>query len=316
VLPCATEAVIPVVALVNLLFGIGFALIARDRVKADGPFAAPAFQLVAMHAAGVVAPLALYFYAVHPAWAWMYWVDPDKLGFVSVIPLVAGHAALVIGGWYIASLLIRKGLQGALFYVGAFLALILMVLIIAGINRLGTAADFLGWQRKAGVSVFSVRPAGVRRRCSRCSIGDYIAIELVEMGGGYAADDRFGDDSWLVVIVVALAGQVRSSISMGDAAGIERGRRSTRCRADKYSPYYWTRATEYLRKARELAAHSDMQEANRYGRLATEAAELALEESTTASKDPTKRAAPAKEPGTTAPAKDEDKPVAPAKETP
>jgi hypothetical protein len=157
VLPCATEAVIPVVALVNLLFGIGFALIARDRVKADGPFAAPAFQLVVLHAAGVVAPVALYFYAVHPAWAWMYWVDPDKLGFVSVIPLVAAHAALVIGGWYIASLLIRKGLQGALFYVGGFLALFLIVLIIAGINRMGTAADFLGWQRKTGVSVFSVK---------------------------------------------------------------------------------------------------------------------------------------------------------------
>ncbi len=77
--------------------------------------------------------------------------------------------------------------------------------------------------------------------------------------------------------------------------------------ADKYAPYHWTRATEYLRKARELAAHADMQAANRYGRLATEAAELALEEAVTAAKDPTKRAAPAKEP---------DKPVAPAKETP
>jgi hypothetical protein len=157
VLPSATEAVIPVVALVNLLFGIGFALIARDRVKADGPFAAPAFQLVALHAAAVVAPLALYFYAVHPAWAWMYWVNPDKLGTVSVIPLVAGHAALVFGGWYVASLLIRKGLQGALIYVGGFLALLLIILVVAGIHRLGTAADYLGWQRKSGISAFSVK---------------------------------------------------------------------------------------------------------------------------------------------------------------
>jgi hypothetical protein len=73
--------------------------------------------------------------------------------------------------------------------------------------------------------------------------------------------------------------------------------------ADKYAPYYWTRATEYLKKARELAAHADMQEANRYGRLASEAAELALEEATTVKRDPTKRAAPAKE--------SEPKPVAP-----
>ena len=96
-----------------MLFGIGFALIARDRLKADGPFASPAFHLVALHAAVVVAPIALYFYAVHPAWAWMYWVDPAKLAALFVLPLMVGHAALVIGGWYISSFLIRKNLQGA-----------------------------------------------------------------------------------------------------------------------------------------------------------------------------------------------------------
>ena|SRR5688572_21179374 len=79
--------------------------------------------------------------------------------------------------------------------------------------------------------------------------------------------------------------------------------------ADKYSLYWWTRATEYLRKSRELAAHADFQAANRYGRLAGEAAEKAIEEALIASKDPAKRNAPAKEPV--------DKgPVAPAKETP
>ena len=156
-LPSATEAAIPVVALVNLLFGIGFALIARDRVKADGPFAAPAFQLVALHAAAVVAPIALYFYALHPAWAWMYWMDPDKLGAASVIPLVAGHAVLVITGWYMAALLIRRGYQGALLYVAGAIALVLVVLVVASINRLGTAADYLGWETKRGVSIFSVR---------------------------------------------------------------------------------------------------------------------------------------------------------------
>src|ERR1041384_3792157 len=100
VLRWSPEAVIPVVALVNLLFGIGFALIARDRIRADGVFAAPSFPLVALHAAAVVAPMALYFYAVHPAWAWMYWLDPHKLAGVVVLPLMVGQAALVIGGWY------------------------------------------------------------------------------------------------------------------------------------------------------------------------------------------------------------------------
>jgi len=86
--------------------------------------------------------------------------------------------------------------------------------------------------------------------------------------------------------------------------------------ADKYAPYWWTRATEYLHKARENAARADFQGANRFGRLAAEAAQQAIVDA----KDPSKRpidpnaapaskgakgVAPAKEPG-----------VAPAKGTP
>ena len=48
--------------------------------------------------------------------------------------------------------------------------------------------------------------------------------------------------------------------------------------AEKLSPYWWTRAVEYLHQARVLAAHSDFQAANRFGRLATESADKAREE--------------------------------------
>jgi hypothetical protein len=71
--------------------------------------------------------------------------------------------------------------------------------------------------------------------------------------------------------------------------------------ASTYSPYYWTRANEYLRMAREVAAHADFQGANRFGRLAEEAAIKAKAEAE-AKRDappPTAPAAPA-----IAPAKD------------
>lgn len=176
----APEAAIPVVALVNLLFGIGFALIARDRLRADGPFASPAFQLVLLHAAAVVAPVALYFYAVHPAWSWMYWLDPAKLSGAAVLPLMVGHAALVIGGWYVASLLIRQGYQGALLYVAGALALALVILIVGGIDRLSTAADYLAWQSRRGVSLFEVQLgwAFVVSLLALFGSAIYIAIEL------------------------------------------------------------------------------------------------------------------------------------------
>jgi hypothetical protein len=162
------------------LFGIGFALIARDRVKADGPFASPAFPLVALHAAAVVAPVALYFYAVHPAWAWMYWVDPSKLAAVFVLPLMVGHAALVIGGWYISSLLIRKGLQGALLYAAGAIALFLLVLVVVSINRLSTASDYVGYEAKKGVSLLSVQLgwAFVVSLLALFGSAIYVAIEL------------------------------------------------------------------------------------------------------------------------------------------
>jgi hypothetical protein len=172
--------VIPVIALINLLFGIGFALVARDRLKADGPFAAPAFQLVVLHAAAVVAPIALYFYAVHPAWAWMYTVDPAKLSAVFVLPLMVGHAALVVGAWYGSSILIRKGLSGALLYGAGALALFLLLLVVAGMNRLGAAADYVGFKDHGGVSLFSVRLgwAFIVSLLALFGSAIYVAIEL------------------------------------------------------------------------------------------------------------------------------------------
>ena len=85
--------------------------------------------------------------------------------------------------------------------------------------------------------------------------------------------------------------------------------------ADKYAPYYWTRAKEYLHKARERAAYADYQGANRFGRLATEAAQLAEQTAIEAKKDPSKR--PLELDKTPAPAKgDGGGPIAPAKDTP
>lgn len=155
-------------------------MIARDRIKVDGPFAAPAFHLVALHAGAVVAPVALYFYAVHPAWAWMYWLDPKKLSGIAVLPLMVGHAGLVIGAWYVAAVLIRKNLQGALYYLGAALALTLLVLVVGGMNRLATAADFVGYQTHHGVSLFAVQLgwAFVVSMLALFGSAVYVAIEL------------------------------------------------------------------------------------------------------------------------------------------
>jgi hypothetical protein len=62
--------------------------------------------------------------------------------------------------------------------------------------------------------------------------------------------------------------------------------------ADKLSPYWWTRATQYLHMSREVAAHADFQGANRFGRLAAEAANRARTEALTEAMTPDAPAKP------------------------
>ena len=127
---------------------------------------------------------------------------------------------------------------------------------------------------------------------------------------------------WVALVLVVGCGPVAyvQQVSMSADTALEQAREAG---AEKYSPYWWTRATQYLHMAREVAAHADYQGANRFGRLATDAAEHAKQEAEIGKQDPSKLpyrnvapVAPAKDDKPTlAPAKDEPK-VAPAKETP
>ena len=134
---------------------------------------------------------------------------------------------------------------------------------------------------------------------------------------------------WVVPLVLALGacGPIAyvNEVTRKASDSVEVARAA---QADKYAPYYWTRATQYLHQAMVLAAHADFQGANRFGRLASEAAKQATIDAREAAKDPSKRPlevkpdiAPAKgdEPDAeTPPAKDKPKGggVAPAKEAP
>lgn len=106
---------------------------------------------------------------------------------------------------------------------------------------------------------------------------------------------------WVLVALLAGCGPVAyvSQTTMQAASAVDEARAAG---ADKYSPYWWTRATQYLHMSREVAAHADFQGANRFGRLATEAAHHAREEAEIAAK-----AGPA-------PAKPDDAGIAPAKD--
>jgi hypothetical protein len=181
-----------VITIFNLLVGLGFAYLARDRIRADGPFAPPAFLYVALHAGMIVAPIALYFYLVHPEWAWMYLVDPTKLSGLAVLPLVVGHAALVGGGWYLGAFLIRTDRKKPLLYAMAGVAAAALILVAITWTRLSHAATYAGWK-----------------------VGGAARVGLFDVELGYA-------------VVVALIAMIGSAVYV--ALGLMRDRRRVRAK--------------------------------------------------------------------------------------
>ena len=132
-------------------------------------------------------------------------------------------------------------------------------------------------------------------------------------GGECVPDDKLAAVrvSCLVLILLTACGPV-AYVGEVTRKASDRVEKARVAEADKYAPYYWTRATQYLHQSRVKAAKSDWEGANRFGRLATEAADLALSNAEIAAKDPSKR--PLELKPDLAPAKGDSTPVAPAKD--
>jgi hypothetical protein len=98
-----------------------------------------------------------------------------------------------------------------------------------------------------------------------------------------------------LVIAIAMSGcgpiEYVQHVTMGANDKVEAARAAD---AEKWSPYWWTRAKEYQHEAKVQAAYAHFQAANRFGELSEEAATKAREEALRRAADP---AAAAKEMG-------------------
>ena len=182
----------PIAAVVHLAVGLGFALLARDRVRADGPFAAPAFQLVLLHAGGVIAPIALYFYAAHPSWSWLYLIDPDHVPVLALLPLMVAHGVLVVGAYYGGALLLRADKRQIVLYAAAGLGLLALLLILLARQRLVTDTSYAGWQVGRGRELMEVSLGWALLVSLLAMAGSilYIAFELTRDGRRVRASSR------------------------------------------------------------------------------------------------------------------------------
>lgn len=127
----------PIELVFNIALGLGFAYCARDRVRADGPFAYPAFPLLAAFSGIVVLPVALYLFLAHPSWSWMYLVDPDDVPAIAVVPMLTLQAGTIFGGWYAGARLIRAGQVRAVLISAAVVPGVLLIALALTWGRLG-----------------------------------------------------------------------------------------------------------------------------------------------------------------------------------
>jgi hypothetical protein len=165
----------------QLATGLAFALAGRDRIRADGPFAPPAFLLVLIHVGLVTAPVTLYFYAAHADWSWLYAVDPDDVPGLAIVPLVVGHALVIVGGWYLGAWLVRTDRLNILWYALGGSVAVFLVFFLLTFGRLSTATSYAGYLAGAHGGLMSVELgwALLVSVAASASAAGYVVIEMM-----------------------------------------------------------------------------------------------------------------------------------------
>ena len=171
----------PIDLLFNGCLGFAFALCARDRLRADGLFAAPAFPLVAIFIAVVLTPIALYLYLAHPAWSWMYLVDPGDVPGLAIVPLLVLHGGFVVGGWYLAGRLLRTRREKQARYGLLAAAGVILLATALGWRRIGHYGSYQDFHAGHALDIFDVKLGyvlvGLFLGIGAAS--GYVALELV-----------------------------------------------------------------------------------------------------------------------------------------
>ncbi len=114
-------------------------------------------MLVLSFVAVVMMPAGLYLYLAHPAWTWMYMVDPAKVSALALVPVLVVQGGAVIAGYYLGARLLRAGKQRGLLYGlgGGGFVLALSLLLFRG--RLFTYGTYLDWKRDTALDLMDVK---------------------------------------------------------------------------------------------------------------------------------------------------------------
>lgn len=150
-------------------------------MRASGPFASPAFPLVLVFLGVVALPTSLYLYLAHPAWSWLYLVDPGRVPGIMIVPVLVAHGGALLGAWLAAAALIRadrdRTVLGTL--AGAAAALVVVGTLLSG--RLEAYGGYEVYHAGAAVGLLEVK-LGYVLIATLLGIGaaaGFVAVELL-----------------------------------------------------------------------------------------------------------------------------------------
>lgn len=90
----------------------------------------------------IVWPVALYFYWVHPAWSWMYFVDPARLPGVVVVLVLLAYVVALLGGYMGGWALVRARKEKILYAALAAVGVALVIVLIACRGRVSSSGSY------------------------------------------------------------------------------------------------------------------------------------------------------------------------------
>jgi ABC-type multidrug transport system permease subunit len=137
---------IPLQIVACLLVGLSLALAAhRKASQGRSPFGREGWVPI-LYQVVLVLPVVAYLGAVHPAWSWLYLVDPQRLPFGTLVLALVGASAAMAAGYLSGWALVKARRTRELVVAIGLLALGLVVtaiLVRARLGQAGTFADFL-----------------------------------------------------------------------------------------------------------------------------------------------------------------------------